>query len=250
MILIKIRRHLRHDGMVVISVPEEGNPLMGRFGPARLSPSDRGYLLADDQVDALQRFLARHPDVRVLDERDVTEPAPVGQLPYVPLPECADCGHPVDRDQADTLDFCPRCGEPWVAYQAPTWTPDRGPQDPRQAAAEAAAALDRLSRGVQAARTALGPRRMPPADAAATAAARRVRCPWCGAEPGVGCYVLGTGRPLTITAAHPARHEAAGVGTPRIVTDELAARRTARKLAPPEPDPADNGHAQRAAGDR
>lgn len=233
MIIIKIRRHPRLPNVAVVAVPEDGNALMGRFGPARLSPPDRGYLVPDDQVDALKRLLTRH-DARVIDTRDETL-AEIGPLPYDPLPECAACGEPTARDLAETYLTCPACEAPWTAYQPATWTPVRDtPGDPEAAAA---AALERLARGVRAARAVLGPRQLPPADAADVAVARALRCPWCNAPPYVSCTVAGSGRPLTLTAAHPSRHTAAGVGPPRIDLDQVLARR-APGIAhdPPEPD--------------
>lgn len=221
MILVKIRRHLRHTGIVVVSVPEDGNALMGRFGPARLSPSDRGYLVPDEQVDALLRFLARH-DVRVLDERDapVTDTAPAK---YDPLPECSSCGVPVARRLVDDLRDCPHCGIPWRPYRF-----DLDPlMRPTDTADDAPAALGHarfLEARAQFAR-------LPKPDVAAVAAARAVRCPWCHASPGTPCTVAGTGRPLTITAAHPSRHTSAGVGPPPILTDDLTARRDLLRAA-------------------
>jgi len=30
-------------------------------------------------------------------------------------------------------------------------------------------------------------------------------CPWCGAAPGIACFVAATGQPLTHRLAHPSR---------------------------------------------
>lgn len=57
-------------------------------------------------------------------------------------------------------------------------------------------------------------------------AARSLRCPWCKAAPGEACVNPATGRPLTITANHPARHEAAGVRPPAVDADAVAQLRT------------------------
>lgn len=221
MILVKIRRHPRLDGVAVVAVPADGNAIMGRFGAARLSPPDRGYLVPDEHVEALKRLLGHH-ECRVIDSRDEALPE-IGPLPYDPLPECAACGHPVARDLAETYVNCPACAAPWVVHQPERWEPTGGPADPE---AGAAAALERLARGLRRARAELGPSMVPPADAAASAAARAVRCPWCGVPPLAPCVNAATGQTLTISSAHPARHEAAGVGAPLVARGALAARRS------------------------
>lgn len=44
-------------------------------------------------------------------------------VPFVPLPECVDCGHPVRRGQAPAR--CPGCGLPWTPLQHDPIQPER-----------------------------------------------------------------------------------------------------------------------------
>lgn len=111
--IIRIRRHPAHPATVILGCGADANALMGRFGPARLSPADHGYLLAEAAVPDLLRFLTHH-DVTAIDERgeapDESRPKFTG-----PLPECEACGQPASRQAAATLRVCPACGAPWRA---------------------------------------------------------------------------------------------------------------------------------------
>jgi hypothetical protein len=44
-------------------------------------------------------------------------------IPFVPLPECSDCGHPVRRGEAPKK--CPGCGLPWTPLQHDPVQPER-----------------------------------------------------------------------------------------------------------------------------
>lgn len=112
--IIRIRRHPANPATAVLACGADANALMGRFGPARLSPADHGYLLAEAAVPDLLRFLTHH-GVTALDERG--EAPDESRAKFTgPLPQCGnpDCGLPAPRKAAAVLRFCPACGRPWA----------------------------------------------------------------------------------------------------------------------------------------
>lgn len=57
-------------------------------------------------------------------------------VPFVPLPECVDCGHPARR--GETPAKCPGCGLPWVPLQHDPIQPERLSAEEIEAFAERA----------------------------------------------------------------------------------------------------------------
>lgn len=106
--IVKLRKHPKHDAMCVLETPPDLAHTMGLFGPARWSSKDRGYLLEADQVDNLETFLRLNGQHRLVDERDAGETRAVA---LGPLPECGTCGQPAHR--AADLRCCPTCGATW-----------------------------------------------------------------------------------------------------------------------------------------
>jgi len=104
--IARIKKHQRHNGILLIDVPVELNDVMGRFGPARLSIEDRAYLVETEHFDTLSRHLARH-NCQIVDERAKTSNNPSPN----PLPECVNCGQPAKRDNPPA--YCPACGDAW-----------------------------------------------------------------------------------------------------------------------------------------
>lgn len=106
--IVKLRRHPKHDAMCVLETPPDLAHTMGLFGPARWSAKDRGYLVEAEQIDNLETFLRLNGQHRLLDERDAGDERPVA---LGPLPECAECGQPAHR--AADIRYCPGCGANW-----------------------------------------------------------------------------------------------------------------------------------------
>ena len=178
---------------------------------------DRGDLeqLRAAAMRAVRNPQARTPAAITWESSWRTEDGEDGPVPFTPLPECVGCGQPARRDAQPR--FCPACGLPWVPLEHDPYVPEPLTE------AEIAAFAERARTWPQRIRRALGHR--PLADAAEDAAARAIACPWCRAAPGRSCVDPVDGRPLRFTTAHPSRHEAAGVGPPKIAVDEVLARR-------------------------
>ena len=106
--IVKLRKHPKHDAMCILETPPDLAHTMGLFGPARWSAKDRGYLIEAEQIDNLETFLRLNGQHRLLDERDAGDQRSVA---LGPLPECRHCGQAAHR--AADLRFCPDCGAPW-----------------------------------------------------------------------------------------------------------------------------------------
>jgi hypothetical protein len=116
--VIRVRRHDRHGGLVLLDSAPQLAETMGRFPAARYVGHRRGaYELPTALLGDLEAF-ARVHDVLLIDDRDAPEPAAsstrvVGHAR--PVPECAACGQPARRDRQP--DHCPACGATWRALE-------------------------------------------------------------------------------------------------------------------------------------
>lgn len=187
---------------------------------------------------------ARTPAAIGFDASWTPAPEPPAPGAYDPLPECAECGAPVPRDQIDALDTCPACHASWSPYRF-----EHG-NEPAQLDLDSVPSLGH-SRLLEARDALAASTAMPSVEAEDRDLLRRTKaaaCPWCRANPGEPCTAVGSGRtirdpktgkatgrgadrPLTHASAHQARHDAAGTGPARIDAGVVRTRATPRSLA-------------------
>jgi predicted RNA-binding Zn-ribbon protein involved in translation (DUF1610 family) len=105
--LARVRPHPTDPKAVILDIPYELNYAMAKFGPAILAKEHRGYVMLSEHLGSFAAF-AKGSDMQVVDERA----KPPGKRPVAP--ECAACGQPAKLDAQP--DWCPACGERWVAF--------------------------------------------------------------------------------------------------------------------------------------
>jgi len=111
----RLTRHPRDETSALLNIGPAHAKTMGLFAPARWASDLKAYLVNDENVDSLIRFLALQ-GVHVTDDRSRGGGDALG-----PLPECANCGQPAKRDREP--EHCPDCGKPW---QSVVFTQTRG----------------------------------------------------------------------------------------------------------------------------
>jgi hypothetical protein len=108
--LITIEPHPDDETLVCLNVPQELNEAFGKFGPARLDPHLRRYVLGNDMIGALHKFLGgnKRLDAKAVDQRSVGSSAKGPRL--LPV-ECAHCHQPARTTWQPKV--CPACGLAW-----------------------------------------------------------------------------------------------------------------------------------------
>jgi hypothetical protein len=121
--LATLRLHPTDPNLVILAVPADLNSTIGRFEPARLSTQHKGYLVHNDHLDALGRFLALQnvavADERALASQPTTTPAAWTRRPNMVL-KCFACGYtqrdgPYGTCQAEECGNCNTCHNCGVA---------------------------------------------------------------------------------------------------------------------------------------